>query len=185
MLEVATGSAANQYFSAVPTAVLNYVASVSESIISILEEDTGLTEVPVGLFPTPTAVPYAYPSGGYYPNAYPSVGYYHPNAYPSGGYYSSNAYPSGGYYSSNAYPSGGYYSSNPVYLASGFTGVNPTGASPSGFGTGVSGSGFPQPTQHGNPPVPTIQPFGSAAAPRKGALGVAGLLAGAAILFVS
>ena len=157
LLEVATGTAATAYFSAVPTDVLDYVNSVGEQAISILEKDTGLTEVPAGLFPTATAVPYAYPYGGYYG-------------------------------SGAAYPTGG--------LPSGFvpTGINPTGASPSGFvtgatgGTGVSGSGFPQPTQNGttfNPAGPSIQPFQGAAAPRQGAIGVAGLLAGVAILFVS
>jgi len=77
-----------------------------------------------------------------------------------------------------AYPTGGYY--------------NPTGAYGTGYATGAvdaSGSGGLMPTQNitsynGGNAGPSPVAFQGAAAPRDSAIGVAALMAGAAMLFV-
>lgn len=141
ILELATGTAPS-IFTALPTGVYEYFASVGEQALSILEQDTGLTNIPANLIPTgvsPASIP-AYATGGYY------------------------------------YP----------------TGVIPTGyAYPSGFATGAtgaSGSAGLRPTQNitsynGQNASPTPVSFTGAAAPRKGAFGVAAAMAGVAMFF--
>ena len=205
LLEVATGTAAKAYFSAVPTSVRDYVVSVGEQAISILEKDTGLTEIPAGLFPTAPAVPYAYPKGGHYSSSAMYVNGRFARLVVPTGINPTGASPSGflpeapGWTHASgsgfAQPTQNAPTFNPTIQpfqgaavprkgALGVTGSigwpHASSASPSGFvpratgWTHVSGSGFAQPTQNAPTFNPTIQPFQGAAVPRKGALGVTG-----------
>ena len=80
ILALATGTEP-AYLAALPTGVLDYVASVGEQALSILEQDTGLSAVPAGLIPTAVApaLASAYPTGGYYGTGYP-----YPSGYATG-----------------------------------------------------------------------------------------------------
>lgn len=81
-MQIATGPEP-AFFTNIPAKVIEYAQSVGEQALSIVESDTGLTDLPVGLIPTRVAAGYGSPTSGY---AYPTGGYYNPTGVYGTGY---------------------------------------------------------------------------------------------------
>ena len=184
IMDLATGEAPDWY-TAIPTSVVDYIGSIGEQALSLVEAGTGISALPGGLIgdaeASVTAAYGAYTAGGY---GHPGGGHsYHAGgySYPTGGY----AYPTGGY----AYPTGGYpyHTGGHPHHNGGYP--HPTGGYSSTSGTPVS-SGFTTPTSNASVPSlpgsstsPSPSVFTGAAASKNVAMGAAAMGAGVAVLF--
>ena len=156
IMDLATGEVPDWY-TAIPTGVVEYIESIGEQALSLVEAGTGISALPVGLIgdveASATSEYGAYATDGY---SYPAGGY----SYPAGGY----SYPAGGY----AYPTGRYYPTAGTAVSSGFP--VPTG------------NASVLPYLPSSSPSPSA--FTGAAAPKNVAMGAAAMVAGVAALFV-
>ena len=154
IMQLATGTIPS-WFTAIPTGVVDYIESIGEQAVSILEADTGISSVPADLVSeveaTATAA-YDYATaayGGYATGGYP----YGTGAYGTGAY-GTGAYGTGAYYPTGTAGSSGY-------------------AAPTGNSSGVPFS-----------PSASPQAFTGAAPSKNVAFGAAAMVAGVAAVLM-
>ena len=153
-MQLATGTIPS-WFTAIPTSVVDYVESIGEQALSLVEAGTGISALPEGVVSEVEASAtaaytrsYVYPTGGY--------------AYPTG---------TGGY----AYPTG-----TGAYYPTGTGAYYPTG---SGISSGfASPTGNSSVVPYSPSPIPEV--FPGAASPRHIAVGAAAMVAGVVAVLV-
>ncbi|KAL8793022.1 MAG: hypothetical protein Q9195_004333 [Heterodermia aff. obscurata] len=158
IMELATGTIPS-WFTAIPTSVIDYVESIGEQAVSLLEADTGISSIPADLVgeveATGTAA-YEYATaayGGYPTGGYPTGGY----PYGTGAYYPTGTAGSSGYAAPTGNSSVVPYS--PSASPQAFTGAAPSRTVALGAAAMVAGvAAIPASSSRSVPPVTVFGP---------------------------